>query len=259
MKRDRGDSLVNRDFEAYFEYLGSEDFFKLLTAEELLKVKERSVIHQYSKGQIIYFQDDPKNYSFFVLKGFIRLERTDVEDTYIYIDYIKEKNFFSYSSVLTFEGYTHSAYSVTDVDLLLIPMDLIVEIIKNNHKQLLYMYCKLSEIQVFQEARIQQTAISSAVDRVIQTLSLWMFDMGREIQGHITIPYPLTIYELGLVAGTTRETAGRVVRDLTKEGRVQFTRKKVVFYDEAYFKDNAKFLHDLGEDYSGRIIKMLEI
>ncbi|UPQ85019.1 Crp/Fnr family transcriptional regulator [Ignavigranum ruoffiae] len=251
--------MVNRDFEAYFEYLESEEFFLGFTPEELLKVKQLSVIHQYRKGQIIYFQDDPKRYCYFLLKGFIRLERTDTEDTYIYIDYIKEKNFFSYSSVLNFERYTHSAYSVTDVDLLLIPMDLIIEIIRQNHNQLLYMYCKLSEIQVFQEARIQQTAISSAVDRVIQSLSLWMFDMGRMIRGHMTIPYPLTIYELGLVAGTTRETAGRVVRKLTKEGKVKFTRKQVIFYDEDYFKENAKFLQDLGTDYAGQLIEILNL
>lgn len=243
---------MNRDIEEYYEDLMLHQFFKRLTPDELREVKDRSVVHQYRKGQIIYFQDDPKQYSFFVLKGFIRLERTDVEDTYIYIDYVQEREFFSYSSVLTFDRYTHSAYTVTDTDLMLIPMDVIINILKNNSKQLFFMYGKLSQIQVYQEARIQQTAISSAVDRVIQSLSLWMFDMGRVIGGEMTIPYPLTIYELSLVAGTTRETAGRVVKDLTKEGRVKFTRKQVIFYDEDYFKDNAKFLNDIGIDYTDR-------
>ena len=244
--------MVNRDIEAYYEDLELNQFFKRLTLDELREIKERSVVHQYRKGQIIYFQDDPKQYSFFVLKGFIRLERTDTEDTYVYIDYVQEKEFFSYSSVLTFDKYTHSAYTVTDTDLMLIPMDVIINIIRNNSRQLFFMYGKLSQIQVYQEARIQQTAISSAVDRVIQSLSLWMFDMGRLIAGEMTIPYPLTIYELSLVAGTTRETAGRVVKDLTKEGRVKFTRKQVIFYDEDYFKDNAKFLNDIGIDYTDR-------
>ena len=253
-----GADLVNRDFEAYYEYLDMEEFFMLLTSEEITRIKEKSVIHQYRKGQIIYFQDDPKHYSFFILKGLVRLERTDSEDAYKYLDFVKEKNFFSYSSVITFEKYTHSAYSVTDADLLLIPIDLMVEIMKNNHRQLFYMYSKLSEIKVFQEARIQKVAISSAVDRVIQSLSLWMYDLGRVIGGQMIIPYPLTIYELAIVAGTTRETAGRVVRKLTKEGRVEFNRKQVIFFDEEFFEDNTLFLHEFGIDYTSKLVGYLE-
>lgn len=247
--------MVNRDFEAYMENLGQEAFFENFTSEELNKVKAQSVIHQYGKGQIIYFQNDPKQYAYFLLKGFVRIERTDDQDAYIFIDYIKEKEFFSYNSILTFDKYIESAYSVSDIDLLLIPIQLMIQISQKNYKQLLYMYGKLSEIQIFQEARIQQIAISSAVDRVIRTLSLWMFELGRRIGGQMMIPYPMTINELALVAGTSRETAGRVVKKLSSRGCIKFSRKKIIFLDEDYFKDKAKFLNEIGRIDGTKFLK----
>lgn len=237
--------MVNRDFEAYMENLGQEAFFENFTPQELLKIKDQSVIHQYGKGQIIYFQNDPKYYAYFLLKGCVRIERTDDEDAFVFIDYIKEKEFFSYNSILTFDRYIDNAYSVTDIDLLHIPVHLIKEVAYNNDSQILYMYKKLSEIQIFQESRIQQTAISSAVDRVIRTLSFWMFYLGQKIGGQIVIPYPITINELALVAGTSRETAGRVVKKLSVNGCIKFSRKKIIFLDEAYFNNKAKFLREI--------------
>lgn len=238
--------MVNRDFEAYMESLDQEAFFENMTQEEFINIKEQSVIHQYRKGHIIYFQNDPKRYAYFLLKGFVRIERTDDEDTYIYIDYIREKEFFSYNSILTFDKYIESAYACTDVDLLLMPVHLITKISRANLKQLLYMYEKLSEIQIFQEARIQQTAISSAVDRVIRTLSLWMFELGKPSGDYTLIPHPITVNELALVAGTSRETAGRVVKKLSVEGRIRYTRKNILFIDGEYFRDKAKFLNEIG-------------
>ncbi|WP_241152381.1 Crp/Fnr family transcriptional regulator [Vaginisenegalia massiliensis] len=227
---------MNRDLEDYMEELPNEEFFSRFTTEEMTKIKEESVIHQYRKGQILFFQADPKRYSFFLLKGLIRLEKADSNDEYLYFDYIKGHSFFPYGGVFGQHDYTHSAIAMTDIDLLLIPNKLIESLVAQNTNQLRYMYGKISEILVFHETRLQLTAISSAVDRVIQSLSLWMIDMGTVVGETTVIPYPLTINELAVVAGTTRETAGKVVRDLTSQGLIDFNRRRITIFDRSYFE-----------------------
>ena len=53
----------------------------------------------------------------------------------------------------------------------------------------------------------------------------------------IVIPYPLTIIQLSEVAGTTRETAGKVVKWLTEDGKIKYSRKKIDILDVEYFSN----------------------
>lgn len=227
--------MVNRDVEFYFETLHTKPFFERFTADEMHQIRSQSVVHQYRKGQILFFQADPRIYSFYLLKGLIRLEKTDYSGEYTYLDYIKADTFFPYGGLFGDSTYTHSAYSGTDIDLLLIPNQLLKQILAHNNEQLMYMYTKIAENLKFQESRIQQTAISSATERVIQTLALWMHDMVVASEDKIVIPYPLTINELASAAGTTRETAGKVVRDLASDGKIDFNRRNIQFLKKEAF------------------------
>ena len=84
--------------------------------------------------------------------------------------------------------------------------------------------------------KLSRQSIPNATQKVIHTLAIWMEDLSVERSGKRVIHYPMTISDLGVVAGTTRETASRVVKMLTKEKRISMTRKSVEFLDVAYFQ-----------------------
>lgn len=229
--------MVNRDLEFYMEHMQNEEFFAHFTPEELNEIENNAVIHQYRKGQILFFQSDPKIFSYYLLKGLVKLERSDSSGEHVYVDYISSHSFFPYNSVFGQNEYVYNCYAATDIDILLIPNQLIEKLVKNNHNQLLYMFGKVAETVTFLEKRVQITAISSAKERVEHVLGLWKYDMGRPVTEGSIIQYPLTINELATVSGTTRETAGKVVRDLTEEGKIKFTRKAIYYYDDRFFDD----------------------
>lgn len=137
------------------------------------------------------------------------------------------------------ERYPYTAISEDEIDVLLLPKDLFESMVVDNKHQLLYMYQKMSEILKFQELRLQLTVTSSAYERVQLALAIWIYDLGKEVivneQKNIVIPYSLTINELGETAGTTRETASRVIKDLDNEGKIKFTRKEILIYDSDFF------------------------
>lgn len=228
---------MNRDLEFYMEYMQNEPFFANFTPEELNQIENNAVIHQYRKGQILFFQSDPKIYSYYLLKGLVKLERSDISGEHVYVDYISSHTFFPYSSVFSEEEQLYNCYAATDIDILMIPNEAFEKILKNNTQQILFMFKRVAETIAFLEKRIQVTAISSATERVEHMLGLWKYDMARPATEGSIIHYPLTINELATAAGTTRETAGKVVRDLTEEGRIKFTRKAIYFYDEAFFDE----------------------
>ncbi len=227
--------MVNRQFESYIEELEYHDFFKRFTAQELNYFKSNVVIHQYRKGQIFFFQGDPKSHSYYLLKGLVKLETTNPSGDFTYLDYVKEKSFFPYSESLNQASYGYTGYARTDVDLMIFSSQLMTDIMKANPDQMIYMFKQLSNITVYLEKRIQMNSISSASDRVIMTLAIWLYDMGLDFKGEMAIPHPLTINELAQVAGTTRETAGKVVKQLTKQDLISFTRQGIYYKDQDYF------------------------
>ncbi|MCZ0718112.1 Crp/Fnr family transcriptional regulator [Aerococcus kribbianus] len=227
--------MVNRDLEFYMEYMQNEEFFIHFSPEELNEIENNAVIHQYRKGQILFFQSDPKIFVYYLLKGLVKLERSDSSGDLLYVDYVSSHSFFPYTSLYNDEGYMYNCYAATDIDILLIPIKLMEKLIRNNPDQMLYMFKKTAQTVTFLEKRIQVTAISSAKERVEHMLGLWKYDMARPVAEGEIIQYPLTINELAIVSGTTRETAGKVVRDLTQEGKLKFTRKAIYYYNLDFF------------------------
>lgn len=163
------------------------------------------------------------------------MKKSDESGRYHYIDYVKQSSYFPYGDLFGEKNISYTGYSVTEIDLMLIPVDLLEEITLENPNQILYLYRNLANILEYTEKRIQMTTISSAKDRIIQMLGLWMLDMGTVKTDHVIIPYSLTISELAVVAGTTRETASRVVNLLSEEGVINFSRKEIVYYQPDYF------------------------
>lgn len=227
---------MNRNLEQYMENLGDEDFFQRFTQRQLNEIISESIIHQHLKGQIIFFQGDPSIYCHYVLDGLIRIEKTSQFRDSFYVDYIKTGSFFSYGSLFREAPYSSSAYAVTEVDVLLIPRKILEGILQENIDQLLYMSKKMAKTINFLENRIQANAIPSASDRVVQSLAIWLVDLGKPAGGEIIIPYPLTINELSQIAGTTRETAGRIVKSLTEENKIDLNRQRILYKDPEYFE-----------------------
>lgn len=228
--------MVNRDLQFYMENIHEEEFFQRFTNDEINTLRDRSFIHQYQKGQVLFFQEDPKQYFYYLFKGLIKLEKMDETGEYAYIDYISEDTFFPYGEVMSGKNYYYTGYAQTDIDLMIIPKQVLEDILTKNSLQLIYMYEQITKVLIYLEKRIQMTTISNAKTKVIHTLAIWMADLSVERGDVRVIKYPMTISELGLIAGTTRETASRVVKKLVDEKRIQITRQSIHYLDVPYFQ-----------------------
>lgn len=229
--------MVNRDIEIYMDQLAERPFFKSFSAEDIALIKDASVIRQYNKGQIIFYEDDPKNYHYFVLQGLIKIEKLSYDGDHNYIDFVTSNSFMSYNELFSNDFHRYNGEAEINSTLLMIPRNTFEDIILNDRNLMLMMYRNQSDVLAYQEKRIQLTSVSSATERVELMLGLWMLDLGIVHEDIVVIPYPLTIIQLAEVAGTTRETAGKVIKWLTDDEKINYSRKKIEIYDVDYFKD----------------------
>ena len=128
------------------------------------------------------------------------------------------------------ETYTYTAQAMTDIETFYLPVSYYEKLARKNPEQLIYMIQKISKVVEIHELRIQIGLTSSAFDRVKQNLFILKEELGVPTEdGHITIPYPITLKELAVNSGTTRETAGQVIKQLRDSGLLDYHKKHFTF------------------------------
>ena len=220
---------VNK-IDFHFSKLRYQPDFEHFSDEEFQQIKEHTVLRSYKKGQILFDDGDPRQRLYILTKGLVRLERYDESATYYYYDYVNTNNLFPMSGMFGEETYTYTAQAMTDIETFYLPVSYYEKLARKNPEQLIYMIQKISKVVEIHELRIQIGLTSSAFDRVKQNLFILKEELGVPTKdGHITIPYPITLKELAVNSGTTRETAGQVIKQLRDSGLLDYHKKHFTF------------------------------
>lgn len=224
-----------KESEAKFNKLRYFPAFENFTDEEFQHLADNFYERSYKRGQILFNEGDPRTRVYFVLEGIVRLERYDANAAFSYFDYVKRRTLFPYGGMFKDPEYHYSAQALSDISVFYIPTEVFEANCIDNPKQLIFMYKKMSKILMEHEVRIQNCIASSANDRVIQTLEYLRSNLAiaDDSAGHEVIPYPITLNELAINSGTTRETAGHVIKKMKSEKKIRYENKIFVFlYDK---------------------------
>ncbi|KAA9177625.1 Crp/Fnr family transcriptional regulator [Enterococcus durans] len=220
---------VNR-IDFHFSKLRYQPDFENFTDDEFEQIKEHAILRSYKKGQILFDEGYERQRLYILTEGLVRLERYDESATYYYYDYVAANNLFPMSGIFEESTYTYTAQAMTDIETFSFPVSFYEKIAKKNSKYLIYMIHKLSKVVEMHELRIQIGLTSSAFDRVKQNLFVLKEELGVPTEDeHIHIPYPITLKELAVNSGTTRETAGQVIKQLKDSGLLDYEKKRFTF------------------------------
>lgn len=197
---------------------------------------ENMYFRAYKKGQVLFDTGDTQDRIFFLNKGLIRIERLDDSALYYFLEIIGEKKLFPLLGVLESDKYYFSASAATDIEVCYIPSSILKKVIQMDVKRMQLFIVDSNTLIKKQLERIQYCIISKAKQRVINTLSILVEDLGRLENGKIIIPYPILINDISRYSGTTRETVGQTIKELIKKRKITYEYKKFVFLDSDYFK-----------------------
>ncbi|MDA3974359.1 Crp/Fnr family transcriptional regulator [Enterococcus thailandicus] len=214
----------------HFSKLRYQPDFMHFTDEEFQLIKEHTVLRSYKKGQILFDEGDERQRFYILTKGLVRLERYDESATYYYYDYVNANTLFPMAGIFEAQAYAYTAQAMTDIDTFYLPVSIYEKLARNNSEQLIALIHKISKVVEMHELRIQIGLTSSAFDRVKQNLFILKEELGVPTEdGHICIPYPITLKELAVNSGTTRETAGQVIKQLRDSGLLDYRKKQFTF------------------------------
>jgi CRP-like cAMP-binding protein len=213
------------------------NIFKNITDKTLSKYVPHFYFRTYKKNQCLFMQGDPRDKIFFLLDGYVMYERSSMDASMTYIDFIKKSQIFPYVGLFQEKAYHDTAFAVTDVRLYFIHTQVLEELIKTNPVQLISIIKKLSDILNLHQNRVQKIMVPNAQVRVLHTLLFLMEDLGEKDKDGIMIPCPLTAANIAKIAGTTRETVSQLMNQLKKEQIISIDAKKIYFLKPNYFNE----------------------
>lgn len=213
------------------------ELFAHLTEKKLKSLTEFVYWRTYKKGQFLFLEGDSRERIYFMLDGFVKLERVNQSGNLLYEDYVKRYSIFPYGGMFTDERYSYTAEAMTDVDVYYIPTVIFEDMVKASRTQLMYVVQQLSSILKINEDRVQNITIPNAQDRVIQTLNYLMNDLGEQDGEEIVIACPLTTIEISKISATSRETVSGVLKQLKNDSIVTVSGKKIIIHAPTYFEE----------------------
>lgn len=203
-------NLLGDDFQ---KKIGIQPLLHGLSSQEIETLAAQSFEVNFSKGQIIFEQDDPGEAMFLVQSGQVRLNRIDPSGKELVLAILGPGNFFGEMAVLDGGGRSSNAVAQTNLTLSTINRANFRNLILREPEIALHIIETLSQRLRRTDELMQQLAFGSVKERLTKLLIDEKKDNANQI-----ITLTLTHQELATKIGASRETVTRILNVLRKEG-----------------------------------------
>jgi len=207
------------------EILGRVPFFAGLPHEDLKRINSLFHEYGYAPGETICFAGDPGERLFVVADGRVRLMRHSLSGKNVLLDLLTPGEFFGSLSTAGDEVYPDTAEAQTQTCVLSIRTGEFRRILKE-HPQVTLKVLDITAARLSAaHERVRQLSALPVEGRIANLLLLLARKFGERSDVGLLIQVPLARDDLAAMAGTTTETASRVMSQFQREGWVKTGRQ----------------------------------
>jgi len=211
--------------------LGQLPFFQGLSQEVLQEINKSFSEFGYDVGHIICLTGDPAESLFVVADGRVKLLRHSLTGKDVLLDILTKGEFFGALAGPGDDFYLDTAQAQTPVCVLGIGKDAFRHILDRFPSVALKVLdIMAARLQTAQE-RVQQLSVFPVEARIAHVLMTLSEKFGKESDVGTLIQVPLTREDLASMAGTTPESASRVMSQFQKDGLINTGRRWVAVLD----------------------------
>lgn len=200
--------------------------FAPLSEDELGSLASVMSYREYSKGAFIATAGDLSNAVFMLVAGRVKISLASPEGRELALDYLEPPSYFSGMSTADVDGRSADVIATTGVEIVTIEEKDLEYVFGICPQLAVTLVAALSERLRGMITRLEGMAFHDATHRVMRVM-LNVATASYEARG-IPVIEGLTHYEIATLAGTSRETASRVVSNLAREGVVATKGRKIV-------------------------------
>ncbi|MDI6901442.1 MAG: Crp/Fnr family transcriptional regulator [Anaerosomatales bacterium] len=206
--------------------LRSFPMFDDLGSEDLETLAGMLVFREFPKGAFIITQNDRGSAMYLLVSGRVKVSLASPEGKELALNYLEAPAHFGEMTLVDAEPRSADVIAVTDAEVLALDARDLSSAIQLQPRLALTLIGTLSRRVRQLITRLEDMAFHDATHRVMRVL-LNVATASYESRG-IPVVEGLTHYEVATLAGTSRETASRVISQLGKEGVLATKGRKIV-------------------------------
>jgi CRP-like cAMP-binding protein len=200
--------------------------FSELDASSLEALSAMVQYRRYPKGAFIVGQHELGSSMFLLVSGRVKVSLANPEGKELVLSYLEAPAHFGEMALVDGQPRSSDVIAVTDVELFSLDGKDLSAAIQLQPKLALSLIATLSRRLRHTIARLEDMAFHDATHRVMRVV-LNVATAGFEAHGTPVIQ-GMTHYDIATLAGTSRETASRVVSQLAREGIVMTKGRRII-------------------------------
>lgn len=211
-----------------FQTIKGIPIFSSLTEKELKEIESLFAEEAVRKDEYIFWEGDPSNWLYVVSEGKVRVLKQSASGKDIILEIISSGDLFGGVAVLDKRPYPASAQAMEDSKILKLSRSNILKILDSYPTVAIDTVTHMGK-RLRDAHEMMRSLAAERVEKRIATILLRLAEkIGIEEPGGTRLDINLTRLDLAEMAGTTVETAIRVMSKFGKEGLVDSHAKKII-------------------------------
>ncbi len=203
-----------------------ESVFAALSPNDLHELNEAKTCYRFSKGEAVFNEGSYPRGLYCVLEGKLKVVRMSPEGKEQIVHLAKSGDAMGYRALLSNEKYSCSGIAIETSRLCHIPKSVFLNLVEKSPKLAKEMLRMFSVELRIAEKNITDLALLPVRQRITQALILLKERYGFK-EDNCTINIVLSREEIANLSGTTRETAIRVLSDLSDRNVIEMKAKAI--------------------------------
>ena len=208
----------------------SKNIFCALNGDELNRIDQSKRCQVFEKGELIFSEADEPKGIYCIEKGKAKLVQLGPDGKDQILHFANEGDVMGYRATLSGDLFSCSAVAIEKSNICFIPKDIFISAVGNNSKLALEIIHLFSEELKKIESNLTKITQGPVKERIAQSLLLLKNKYGFD-SDQATINITIKREELANMAGTTRETATRILYSFQEEKLIQLIGKKIKIVD----------------------------
>ena len=217
-----------------FSFLRKVDLLSGLHDEEIHELAGMAVMRRFPrKGAIILAEDEGSDF-FIIRRGQVKVTIVHENGREFILSLLGEGDAFGELSLLDGKPRSASVIAIDATDLITLSRPQFLELIRQKPRIAMALLAKLASRLRNTDFQIGSLALCNVTNRVSRTVLRLALERGVETDEGMLLKRRPTHQQLALMAGTSRESATRVINRLEKDGYIVCKGREILVLKETY-------------------------
>ncbi len=217
------------------ELLKKIPLFSSLKYDELEAITKVSLVKTFPKDKIILLENEEGDTLFTIIKGKVKVTTYSEHGKEVIFSILYDGDFFGDMSLLDGKPRSASVVAIEDSEVRLIRRADFNRLLEKHPRIALKLLEELTSRLRKADERIESLALLDVTGRIAGTLLQLAKDTSRNTPEGTVIKSRPAHHELANMAGTTRETVTRILKQLEMKGYITISGKDITIIDTEVF------------------------